>query len=597
MKNANPLLVIALIALVLLSCNNPKFTEKESLNQELSAQDQKMQWWDEARFGMLICFGVYSDLGGVWKGEPVEGYAEHIMRKAQIPLDVYKKEVVANFNPSEFDADEWVSICKNTGMKYLVITSKFHDGFAMFDSKITDYDIVDMTPFKRDLIAELKEACDRAGIKFGLYYSHAQDWSHPYGQRNVWDYEGHPTRARWWLHEPWTSNGWAKKSRIYAEEKSIPQLKELVSKYNPAIIWFDTEKWINPELQVEIVNTAREMDENIIFNSRSAPGYADYISTSDMPAEFPPMEGYWEAIPTTNHSYGYHSMDNDYKTSAHFIQLLAKAASKGGNLLLNVGPKGNGVINDIDVEILKGVGDWLKVNGESIYGTKKSSLPVNSWGVTTIKENKVFLHIFHWPEDAKLIVGGLKSKVKKAYLLGDLSKRALKVNRINENDLSIEVPENEPDPVSSVIVVECKGAIEAGESRLLLTNIKENKLHVFDAEIHGQSIRNGRGHDYDDYVLAWTNPEDFICWNLRINEKTDLDLSISYKAIANSAGNVCRITLGEFSFSLKIVEGELNDLILGRLTLDPGTYELAVKAETMDGELMRLRNIKLASVK
>ena len=555
--------------------------------------DQKMKWWADARFGMFIHFGVYSDLGGVWKGEPVKGYAEHIMRTAQIPLEVYKKEVVANFNPAEFDADEWVSICKNAGMKYLVITSKHHDGFAMFDSKITDYDIVDATPFKRDIIAELKEACDRAGIKFGLYYSHAQDWSHPYGQRNVWDYPGQPTRNRWWMHEPWKSNGWEDKTRIYAEEKSIPQLKEIVSQYDPAIIWFDTELWINPELQEEIVKTARDMDENTIFSSRSAPGYADYLSTTDMPAEFPSQDGYWEAIPTTNHSYGYHSMDNDYKTSAHFIQLLAKAGSKGGNLLLNVGPKGNGLINNIDIEILKGVGDWLKINGESIYGTEKSILPVNAWGVITQKDNRVYLHVFDWVKDEHLIVGGLKSKVKKAYMLSDPTKKALRVKRINPEDIDIEVPERAPDTINTVIVVECEEEIEAGKNRLVAVNMDVNTFHVFDGKLHGEKITYGRGHSYDDYILNWINPEDYVSWEVRLNEKSEFDLFISYKAIAKSAGNVCKVNIGEFSFNHRVEEGTIEEMKLGTISIDPGVYQLEVKAENMDGELMRLRNVKL----
>jgi len=592
-KNTKLWLTIMIVALSINSCNPKKPIENDKSKDGSVQQKDKMEWWNDARFGMFIHWGVYSDLGGVWKGEPVKGYAEHIMRISQIPLEEYK-EVAMNFNPTEFDADEWVRICKDAGMKYMIITSKHHDGFAMFDSKITDYDIVDMTPFKRDPIAELKAACDRQGIKFGLYYSHAQDWSHPYGQRNVWDYEGQPTRNRWWVHEPWKSNGWEDKARIYAEEKSIPQLKEIIKQYHPAIIWFDTELWISPELQTEIVKTARDMDEDIIFNSRSAPGYADYISTTDMPAEFPPLDGYWEAIPTTNHSYGYHSMDMDYKTSGHFIRLLAKAASKSGNLLLNVGPKGNGIINDIDIEILKGIGDWLKINGESIYGTEKSTLPVNGWGVVTQKDKIVYLHVFNWLKDGKLVLGGLKSKVKKAYLLSDPSKTALDVKRINEYDISIEVPHNAPDPVNSVIVVECKSEIEAGDSRLVAANLDDNIFHVFDGKLHGENIRYGRGHSYDDYLLKWTNPEDYVSWDLRVNEKVEYDVFISYNAIPASTGNICSISIADQLFSVTIEDGTVDDLKVGTINVEPGVYELAVKAGTLNGELMRLRNVRLS---
>jgi hypothetical protein len=339
------------------------------------------------------------------------------------------------------------------------------------------------------------------------------------------------------------------------------------------------------------------MNPDIIFSSRSAPGYADYLSTTDMPAEFPSQDGYWEAIPTTNHSYGYHSMDNDYKTSAHFIQLLAKAGSKGGNLLLNVGPKGSGKINDIDIDILKGVGDWLKVNGESIYGTEKSTLPVNGWGVSNQKDNKVYLHVFDWAVDGKLIVGGLKSNVKRAYLLSDPSEKSLRVKRINKYDIAIEVPEIAPDSINSVIVVECKDEVEAGVSRLVATNLEEDIFHVFDGELHGDGIRYGRGHAYDDYLLGWTNPEDYVSWDVRVNEPSKFDLLISYEAIKNSVGNVFEVTIGDFSFTSTVTEGTTDNLKIGTISLDPGRYQMKVKPDKMDGELMRLRNAKLASIR
>jgi len=596
MKKIGYLFLMAVTALYLTNCNNPKSVEEKTSNLELSEQDEKMKWWDDARFGMFIHFGVYSDLGGVWNGEPVEGYAEHIMRKAKIPLEVYKKEVVANFNPTEFNAGEWVAICKNAGMKYLVITSKHHDGFAMYDSKVTDYDIVDMTPFKRDLIAELKVACDKEGIKFGLYYSHAQDWSHPAGQQNIWDFPGQPTRNRWWNHEPWKSNGWAEKSKAYVKEKAIPQLYEIIDQYDPAIIWFDTQLWLPENLQTEIVKAGRERTNKAIFNSRSAPGYADYLSTTDMPAEFPPKDGYWEAIPTTNHSYGYHSMDHDYKPSSHFIKILTKAAAKGGNLLLNVGPKGNGKINDIDINILKGIGDWLKVNGEAIYGTEKTTLPVNEWGVSTKRDNNLYLHVFKWAENEKLVVGGLKSEVKKVYLLADSQKKALTFSRLNELDVLVDVPANAPDTINTVIVVECKNNIDTDTRRLISTNHSENTFHVFDGDIKGDVLSYGNGHSYDDYVVRWSKSEDYISWNIRLTEKATFELLMSYKAKKISDGNVCQLEIGDQSFTATIMEGIIDNFKLGKIQLEAGDYEMKVTAKTLNGELMNLRNIKLERI-
>lgn len=596
MKRTELLLAIIVVIISLTRCNSKKTVEENKSTDNLSQQDQKMKWWSDSRFGMFIHWGVYSDLGGVWKGKPVKGYAEHIMRTAQIPLEVYKKEVVANFDPTEFDADEWVRICKDAGMKYMVITSKHHDGFAMFDSKITDYDIVDMTPFKRDPIAELKVACDRQGIKFGLYYSHAQDWSHRYGQRNTWDFEGQPTRNRWWKHSPWKESNWAEKSKIYVKEKSIPQLFEIIDQYNPAIIWFDTQLWLPEELQIEIVKAGRERTQTAIFSSRSAPGYADYLSTTDMPANFPPKDGYWEAIPTTNHSYGYHSMDNDYKPSSHFIRLLAKAGAKGGNLLMNVGPKGNGKINDIDIEILKGIGNWLKVNGEAIYGTQKTTLPVNEWGVSTQKDKNLYLHVFNWPDNEGLIVGGLKSEVSKVYLLADPKKKALKFSRLSELDVVIDVPINAPDTVNTVIVVECKNGIDTDDRRLITPNFPENTLHVFDSKLHGDDILYAAGHSYDDYVIKWTNAENYVSWDIRVNEKTKFNVLMSYKAKEISEGNVCQIEIGNHSFTKIIKEGNMNDLRIGEIELEQGHYEIKVTPKTLKGELMNLRNIQLKCI-
>ena len=191
--------LVILLTMVSMSCSMENKTAAP-----MTEHDQRMGWWREARFGMFIHWGVYSDLAGVWKGQPVKGYSEHIFRSQKIPLETYKKEVAANFNPVKFDAEEWVKLCKRAGMKYLVITSKHHDGFAMFDTNVKgweNYDIVDGTKFKRDPMVELKKACDKHGIKFGFYYSHAQDWSHKFGQRNTWDYD-QPTKRGAWYNDP-----------------------------------------------------------------------------------------------------------------------------------------------------------------------------------------------------------------------------------------------------------------------------------------------------------------------------------------------------------------------------------------------------------
>ena len=366
--------------------------------------DKRMRWFDNARFGMFIHWGVYSPLGCSWNGKRYNGYGEHIQRMARIPVEVYKKEVAGRFNPEEFDAEEWIRIAKETGMGYFIITSKHHDGFAMYDSKVSDYNIVKATPFGRDPMKELRDACRKAGIKFGFYYSHAFDWGEKDGVGNDWDYDN-PGGDKllggrnWWE----TRKEFLPVARKYVDEKAIPQIRELIANYDPDIMWYDTPHKLPVEECIRIVKTTREASPGIIINGRAISGFDryDYYNTSDCPYEFSNYgDIYWEGIPTTNNSYAYNENDNEYKPASFFIKLLVKAAARNGNILMNIGPMGNGKFSSPDKTILKGIADWWKVNGESsIRGTKATPLAVQSWGETTRKGNKLYLHVFDWPED------------------------------------------------------------------------------------------------------------------------------------------------------------------------------------------------------
>ncbi|MCK4920939.1 MAG: alpha-L-fucosidase [Bacteroidales bacterium] len=589
------LLAIALVFTLILSQSCSK--EKEFSK---TTAPENMEWWDDAKFGMFIHWGVYSRLAGTWEGETYSGYAEHLFRMAQIPLETYKNEVAANFNPVKFNADEWVKICKDAGMKYMVITSKHHDGFAMFDSKVPgwdDYDIVDGTKWGRDPMKELKAACDKQGIRFGFYYSHSQDWSHRYGQRNTWDFD-HPTIRGAWYNEPeWKDH--KEKSMIYVNEKSIPQLREILNNYDPAIIWFDTRNWLPDEYNQIILTEARKLAPNTIFSSRSAIGFADYQSTSDKPQEFPPVEGFWEAIPTTNNSYGYHADDHSHKPSSHFIKLLSKASARGGNLLMNVGPMGTGEIAPIDVGILKGIGDWLKVNGEAIYGTERTILPVNAWGESTIKGNTLFLHVFQWPNDGKLIVGGLQSDPGSAYLLADPDKTKLKAERLSSKDLLIHIPEEAPDSIVTVIALECEGLIETDSVRLLASNVAVNTLHVFDGQLKGSGIQFGNGNAKANGIIEWTGKNAYVTWKLRSNEETTYSVDIFYDAPGRAVNNKYLLTIGDFEIEGEIIPGnKYTSINLGEVNIKKGETELTVRPAILEkGELMNLRKIVLTPIK
>jgi len=411
-----------------------------SFQQALHAQDEnhkKMDWWKEARFGLFIHWGIYAVPAGVWNGIEVPGIGEWIMNKGKIPMTDYQK-LPAQFNPIKFNAAEWVQMAKEAGMKYIVITSKHHDGFAMFKSNASSFNIVDATPFKRDIIKELAEACQKQGIKFGLYYSQAQDWNHPGGAANG----GHWDSAQ---------NGNMDK---YIDEIAIPQVKEILSAYNPAIIWWDTPTDMSKERATKFLNELKPYP-NLITNNRLGGGFEGDLET---PEQYIPATGIpgknWESCMTLNNTWGYKRNDSNWKSTQVLIRNLIDIASKGGNYLLNVGPTAEGIIPLPSVERLKEVGAWLKVNGEAIYATKASPFAYLPWGRATIKNNKLYLHIFDYPSNGKIKIP-LANDIVKSYLLSNPS--VLITTTKVGNYVWLTLPLNAPDKIASVIVVETKG--------------------------------------------------------------------------------------------------------------------------------------------
>ncbi|MGB7161443.1 MAG: alpha-L-fucosidase [Tepidisphaeraceae bacterium] len=574
--------------------------------ESMKTHDQRMQWWRDARFGLFIHWGVYSDLAGVWQGEPVEGYAEHIQRKAKIPIDVYRKEVAVKFNPTRFDADAWAKLAKDAGMGYLVITSKHHDGFAMYDSDVSPDNIVKATAWKHDPMRDLKAATARQGIRFGFYYSQAWDWGEPDGAGNDWDYQQpggnkllHGGR-NWWESTPQMVATTAR----YVDRKAIPQVQELIAKYDPDLIWFDTPNRLPPSENYRIFKATREAGPNVVISSRCVPELADYISTADRPAELPPHEGDWEAIPTTNESYGYHRADQSHKPVAHFIEIIAKTAARGGNLMLNVGPRGDGTIDEKDVAILQGIGEWMRVNGDSIHGTMRTPLPVQAWGESTLKPfdgaqgrgDTLYLHVFDWPSDGKLVVGGLTSNVKHAYLLSDSARTALKIERKGDLDLSIAVPTNAPDAVDSVVVLQCDGDVICDDRRLLLSS-RPNALRAFDGQLNGSTIKFGQGKRENAFVEQWTRADDAVAWPVRVTVPTDFDVSVTYDADPTSAGGTFDVKLANQTIRASVQPGQEVAQPLGKVHLTPGSLTIAVTPARIAGaELMRLRTITLTPV-
>jgi alpha-L-fucosidase len=554
-------------------------------SEALKTRDQRLAWWREAKFGCFIHWGAYSTLGGKWKDNPNPGYAEHIMRVDRIPLSTYRDEVAGKFHPDKFDAKEWVHLIKSAGMRYIIITSKHHDGFAIWPSDVNGYNIRDVSHFKRDPLRELVDAARAEGLHVGFYYSHAFDWEDPNAPGNDWDYNNPGGDKRLFGGVDWYNAHPELVPRMekYVNGKAIPQLKELIARYHPDILWFDTPTKLPFFEQAAIVKAVRAAGPDVVINGRAARSaeinLGDYLNTADRPAELRPTAGDWEAIPTTNESYGWNRLDNTYKPVPYFIQLVAKAAAKGGNILLNIGPRGDGTINPPDVAILKGIGRWMDVSQESIRGTTRTPLDRQAWGDSTLKGDTLYLHVFHWPEGGKLVVGGLESDVSGAYLLSDPQKRPLKVTRLNATDVSLMVPAKAPDRADSVIVMESNGPIKAETGRLLQPGMGTNILLGFDATTQGQGFSYGDGKTARYYVDGLEKQGNSLSWNVRTDQPAELSVDVRYStpepALAPGAKFVARYGSSVLTAPVAATseEREMASLALGKIKIAPGVLQ------------------------
>ena len=410
----------------------------QSQSNVSAADSSRMKWWKDAKFGMFIHWGVYSVPAGTYDGKQIAGIGEWIMNRAKIPVDKYKP-YAKEFNPVKYNPEAWVKMAKDAGMKYIVITSKHHDGFALFNSAVTDWDIADATLYGKDLLKPLVEACRKEGMRIGFYYSQAQDWNHAGGAASG----GH----------------WDKKQDgdmdAYLDKIAVPQVKEILSNYGELdILWWDTPQDMTAARAEKFLPLLKQ-HPNIITNNRLGGGYKGDTET---PEQFVPSTGFpgrnWEACMTMNDTWGYKSYDENWKSAKTIIRNLAEIVSKGGNFLLNVGPTAEGEIPAASMERLAEVGKWIDVNKESIYGTTASPFAYLSWGCCTRKDQKLYLHIFDYPTNGQLRVP-MNNKIKKAYLLSTPSKQ-LPVNKENKRSV-IQIPKQAPDKINTVVVVEFEG--------------------------------------------------------------------------------------------------------------------------------------------
>ena len=436
--------------------------------------ENRATWLNDDKFGMFVHWGLYA--------EPARG--EWVMCHEKTPIEKYKL-LAAKFNPVKFDAKEWVRLAMEAGMKYIVITSKHHDGFALFDSQASDYNLVKASPFRRDAIQELKEACDEAGIRLGLYYSQAKDWYHRGGEP---------------LYN-WTEPCTPEDRQHYLDTIAIPQVKEIVGKYRPALIWFDTPQMMTPEIARKFSDTVRAASPDTLINSRllrsgaSITGLSreerdelrnvgvDYLSFRDREIPEASPWPYWESCMTLNDSWGYTATDHNWKTPQRVIQQLMEVISKGGTFLLNVGPTSEGEIPGPSVEILKKTGQWLKINGEAVYGARptkfkttgtpskeflakkaemeKKAAETGSAGghlrveldyewIATGKGNKIFITLFVWPGEV-FQLDNFDSKIKECYLLSD-PRNKLPAS-VEKQKLTVKLPNRPAGDMPNVLCV------------------------------------------------------------------------------------------------------------------------------------------------
>jgi alpha-L-fucosidase len=427
--------------------------------------DARMEWWRDARFGMFIHWGLYSIPAGSWNSKPIPGIGEWIMNNASIPVADYVA-LAKQFNPQSFSAQQIVSLAKAAGMKYIVITAKHHDGFAMFESHADPFNIVDATPFKRDPLRELAEECRKQGIKLGFYYSQAQDWTAPGG--TAFRLEDHGNLPGHWDK---AQDG---DFDVYLHRKAIPQIKELLENYKefPVVLWFDTPtKMMTPARSAEIV-ALLDKHPNLIWNNRLG---GTYKGDTETPEQYIPPQGFpgrdWESCMTMNDTWGFKSDDLNFKSTETLLHNLIDIASKGGNYLLNIGLDSKGSVPAPEVERLRQIGQWLAVNGEAVYGTKPTLfgeeagsfsptqvdkngkprfIPAWNWRSTT-SSKALYVELFTWPGET-FHLDNVPRKVMGAYLLADPLRRPLKISHTG-NSLDVSLPGKMPDPLATVLVL------------------------------------------------------------------------------------------------------------------------------------------------
>nr|WP_299073661.1 alpha-L-fucosidase [uncultured Allomuricauda sp.] len=574
------------LLLVLFVVSQVYFTNAQDASAvQNTSQQERMEWWSEARFGMFIHWGIYTKLAGFYKGKAQPNSAEWIMNRGKIPIAEYEK-LADEFNPRKFNAKEFVNLAKEAGMKYMVITAKHHDGFSMFDSKASDYNIVDATPFKRDILKELAKECQEQGIKFGFYYSQAQDWHHPGGMGNNWD----KTIQR-------------VSSDEYVYEKALPEVKQLLTEYGPiAIFWWDTPRKMTKEVVDSLYHITSALQPKIITNDRLGEDYpGDHKTFERHGPRYTPEAKYWELCQPISGSWGYRSDDDNFKSITTLIRNLIDQSSKGGNYLLNVSPTAEGTLKSKATERLRAIGTWMNKNSEAIYGTQASPTTEEpKWGRITMKtvdgKGLLYLHVYDWADGASLPIR-LKNNVEACYLLTDKN-RAFKTTSF-EDGIQVQLSGNAPDTIASVIVLKLKEMPNA----LPQKQLEQGKEGVVALPAFRAQYENlqGPGAQYDerkDCIGNWDSETARVYWKFTVKNPGAFNL---IGQVAGKDDTEVSISINGKSKILKIsVDGnpkKFKKLAMGSFTIDKaGEYEISFMPIAGKWNSFNLREVTLQPI-
>jgi alpha-L-fucosidase len=585
------LLTIILLGFMIASYSQTPYDPYQ--NETKEQKDERMAWWHEARFGMFIHWGVYAVPAGTYKGEKIPHIGEWIMLNAKIPVDEYKA-FAKKFNPVKYNPEDWAKLAKKAGMRYMVITSKHHDGFALYPSAVSDWDVVDATPYGKDLIGPLAKAARDEGLKFGLYYSQAQDWCHPGGAKIRYE-EG---------------DFWDEKQKgdfdEYLKQIAAPQVGEILSFYRPDVLWWDTPTWMNKERAETLIPLIRIVP-GIITNNRLGGGYNGDTKTPEQ--QIPPTglkDSDFEVCMTMNRTWGYKSYDHEWKSTEDLIQKLCDIASKGGNFLLNVGPNAEGLIPQESVDRLEEMGAWMDINGEAIYGTTASPFHRLLWGKCTKKILPdgaiLYLHVFDWPKNGKLIVEGLNNIPASIELLQGGQELSWNKLKGNKPGISIDVPKEAPDPIATVIKVKLNDELDV--DLLLPGQDKKGNLLLIPeyADMHNRysthlKLEQNGGKSN---IGNWIDNRLWVGYTFEIDEPGTFTIDADLAA-ENNSGLVFNLVGKEKQSVMLNSTGSFNKyktMNLGTLTFEePGRYTLEITPAEEGWTQFKMRNIILKPTK